>query len=96
MGLSYGIIKNNSMLDSKVSLIYYLQLFVNALWSIFFFTLKLRLFSFIWIILLITLIVIMIYEFYQKNKLAGILQIPYLIWCIFAAFLNYSVYILNK
>ena len=40
MGISYGILKSNSLLDSKTSNIYYLQLFVNALWSIFFFVFK--------------------------------------------------------
>ena len=55
MGISYGILKSNSLLDSKTSNIYYLQLFVNALWSIFFFVFKWRLFSFVWILLLIVL-----------------------------------------
>lgn len=96
MGLSYGILESNSLVDSKINLIYYLQLFVNALWSFFFFVFDWRLFSFFWILLLITLVVIMIIEFYRKNKIAGLLQIPYLIWLIFAAYLNFGVYLLNK
>ena len=39
MGVSYGILKEKSLDTPKITLIYYLQLFVNALWSIFFFTL---------------------------------------------------------
>ena len=74
---------------------YYWQLFVNALWSILFFVFKLRLLSFIWIILLIILVIKMIREFLKINSLAGYLQIPYLIWLIFAAYLNLGVYILN-
>lgn len=96
MGVSYGILKNNSLLDNKTKIIYYLQLFINALWSIFFFTLKTRLFSFFWILLLITLVIIMIIEFYKKNKLAGLLQIPYLLWILFASYLNLSIFLLNK
>ena len=96
MGVSYGILESNSLVDSHINLIYYSQLFVNALWSIFFFTLKWRLFSFIWIILLIVLVIIMIIKFYQKNKLAGLIQIPYLIWILFASYLNLFVYLLNK
>lgn len=96
MGISYGILKNRGLNDDKIKKIYYLQLFVNALWSIFFFSLKWRLFSFWWIILLDILVIIMIYLFYNKNKLSGLLQIFYLIWILFASYLNLSVYLLNK
>ena len=96
MGISYGILDSKSLVDSKTNIIYYLQLFVNALWSIIFFTLKWRLFAFIWILLLCILVIIMIYNFYKKNKIAGLLQIPYLLWIIFASYLNISTYLLNK
>lgn len=96
MGISYGILKSNSLIDSKINLIYYSQLFVNLLWSIFFFVLKWRLFAFLWIILLLILIIIMIVEFYKKNKTAALLQIPYLLWTAFATYLNLGVYLLNK
>lgn len=96
MGISYGILKNRGLNDDKIKKIYYLQLFVNALWSIFFFLLKWRLFSFWWIILLDILVIIMIYLFYNKNKISGLLQIFYLIWVLFASYLNLSVYLLNK
>ena len=96
MGISYGILESNSLVDSRINFIYYLQLFVNALWSFFFFVFEWRLFSFFWILLLIALVVIMIIEFYKKNKISGLLQIPYLIWLIFAAYLNIGVYLLNR
>ena len=96
MGISYGILDSSYLLDSNLKFIYYLQLVVNALWSIFFFVFKWRLFSFIWIIFLIILIVLMINEFYQKNKTAAFLQIPYLLWSLFALYLNWGFYVLNK
>lgn len=96
MGISYGILKSNSLTDNQIDTIYYWQLFVNAMWSIFFFVFKWRLFSFIWILLLIILVILMIKEFYKKNKIAGLLQIPYLIWIVFASFLNLAVYLLNR
>ena len=95
MGISYGILKSNNLTDSNINLIYYLQLFVNAMWSIIFFTLKFRLFAFIWIIILDILVIIMIIKFYNKNKLSGLLQIPYLLWILFASYLNLSIYLLN-
>ena len=95
MGISYGILKDKRLTDDKINFIYYLQLCVNALWSIFFFVFKWRLFSFFWIILLAVLVIIMIISFYKKNKLAGLLQIPYLLWILFASYLNLSIYFLN-
>lgn len=96
MGISYAILESNSQVDSKINFIYYFQLFVNALWSIFFFSLKWRLFSFIWILLLDVLVIIMIIKFYNKNKTSGLLQIPYLLWILFASYLNLGVYLLNR
>lgn len=96
MGVSYGIIASNSLADSSINSIYYLQLFVNLLWSFFFFVFKWRFFSFLWIILLLILIVIMIIKFYEKNKVSGLLQLPYLAWVTFATCLNFAVYLLNR
>ena len=96
MGISYGILEVNSQVDSDINFIYYLQLFVNALWSIFFFVFKWRFFAFLWILLLLALVTIMIIKFYNKNKLAGLLQIPYLLWIAFATYLNLGIYLLNK
>lgn len=96
MGISsYIIMISNDNNKNKAYLIYIIQLIVNGLWSLFFFRFKLYLFSFFWIILLISLVVIMIYKFYKINKLSAYLQIPYLIWLIFASILNLSIYILN-
>lgn len=96
MGVSYGILKSNKLIDENINRIYYAQLAVNALWLIFFFVLKWRLFAFIWIALLAILVLIMVIEFYKKNKVAGLLQLPYLLWSIFASYLNISIYLLNR
>ena len=96
MGVSYGILEDKSLIDSKTNIIYYLQLFVNALWPIAFFVLKWRFFAFIWIVLLDILVTLMIINFYKKNKLSGLLQIPYLLWSLFASYLNLFIYLLNR
>ena len=96
MGVSYGILKTKGLTDEKVNQVYYLQLVINALWSIFFFSLEWRLFSFFWIIALIIAVIAMIREFYVRDKVAGLLQIPYLIWLLFAAYLNLAIYLLNR
>jgi len=96
MGISYGILDSKSLVDSEINIIYYLQLIVNLLWPIAFFVLKWRLFAFIWIIGLAILVFYMIIKFYRKDKLAGLLQIPYLVWTLFATYLNLFVYLLNR
>ena len=60
-----------------------------------FFSFNLLTFSFIWILLLIALVVVMIVSFYRISPLAALLQIPYLIWLLFAAYLNLGFVILN-
>lgn len=96
MGVSYSILDVNNLETSKETNIYYLQLAVNLLWPIIFFTLKWRLFASIWIVLLLVLIIYMIITFYKKNKISAYLQIPYLLWTIFATYLSFGVYVLNK
>lgn len=89
--MGYSFYKQNE--QNKT--IYYTQLIVNLLWSIFFFIFKWYLFSSLWIILLIILVIIMIKNFYQENKISGLLNIPYLIWLFFALYLSFGIYFLN-
>lgn len=97
MGISSYLIYNENDYYSSFSLkIYALNLFVNFLWSPLFFGLGLRLFSFIWIVVLDIVVSYMIYNFYKVNKKAAYLQIPYLIWCIYATYLNLAFYLLNR
>lgn len=75
---------------------YAIQLAVNFFWSIIFFNLEAFLFAFLWILLLWVLIIVMIVKFYQINKTAAYLQIPYLLWVTFAAYLNFAIFLLNR
>lgn len=96
MGISSYIVWESNSPDKWNALrIYALQLFFNFFWSIFFFRFDLYLFSFIWLLVMIILIIVMIYKFYKIKPLAAYLQIPYLIWCLFAAYLNFMIYSLN-
>ena len=96
MGIAYGILVYKGKSDAEVSKIYWTQLIVNLIWPILFFVFKLRLFSSVWIILLLILVIDMIIKFYKKEKIIGYSQIPYLLWIMFATYLNIGVYILNK
>ena len=96
MGLSaYIISQSNALNKNKALNIYYLQLLFNLIWSFIFFKFKLLLLAVIWIIILIILVIKMIIEFKKINSLSAYLQIPYLVWLIFALFLNFSILIIN-
>lgn len=82
--------------DNSPYTIYLIQLIVNSLWTVIFFGLDMKLLGFIWILLLIVLVVVMMYQFYQRSKLSAYLLIPYLLWLFIAAYLNLSIYLLNR
>ena len=92
MGISYYISNSD---DKELDQIYLLQLLVNFLWPIIFFVLKMYFSAFLWIILLLILVIVMIKKFLRIKKLSGYLQIPYLLWLLFATYLNIGVFILN-
>ena len=94
MGVSFYRILDKKG-NERAKKYYFLQLSVNLLWPIFFFVFQFRLFSFFWLLLLIFLVLKMIFLFYQKDSCSAYLQIPYLLWLIFAALLNFSVFYLN-
>lgn len=81
---------------SRSLLIFLAQLAVNFFWSIIFFDWQAYGFAFIWLILLWVLILWMILSFRAVDKTAARLQIPYLLWVTFAAYLNFGVWLLNR
>ena len=95
MGISYFIATKDKENDKDLNQIYLLQLFVNLFWPIIFFVLKMYFTAFLWIILLIILVIVMIKELLKNNKISGCLQIPYLIWLLFATYLNIGIFFLN-
>lgn len=96
MAISFYIItESNDANKNDAIKLYFIQLFVNSLWTLIFFGFKLYTLSFIWIVGLIILVIIMIIRFYKINKTAAFLNIPYLLWLIFASILSFSIIILN-
>lgn len=75
--------------------LYGLQLLLNGLWSWLFFGLQridLALLDILalWLLVLATLVL-----FWRRDRLAGILMVPYLLWLSFAAALNLAIWQLN-
>ncbi len=97
MSISYYIVSGKNDEDKKEAEVsYVIQLIINSLWSLIFFGFEAYLFAFIWLLLLLISIIVMIIRFYKVDKTAAYLQIPYLLWVIFAGYLNISIYFLNR
>ncbi len=97
IGISYFLLKlKTEWIDiSNIDFWYYLQLIINFFWSIFFFKNQALTFSFIWLLFLLIIVVITFLKFYKTNKISSYLFIPYILWIIFAGYLNLSIAILN-
>ncbi len=92
MGVSFYLVNQEKRTNNRT---YYISLFVNLLWPIFFFNFKLYFLSFLWLLLLIVWVLKLLKEWKDISELAYKLQIPYLIWLCFAAYLNFGVFLLN-
>lgn len=76
--------------------LFFTQLIFNFFWSLIFFNAGAYGFAFLWLLILWVLVLLMILSFRKTDLLAAKLQIPYLIWLTFAAYLNLGVWILNR
>ena len=71
------------------------QLIVNFFWSLIFFNAQAYGFAFFWLLLLWGLVLWMTLTFRKVDPIAAWLQVPYLLWLTFAAYLNFGVWRLN-
>ena len=72
-----------------------IQLAFNFFWTLIFFNLGMYLLAFFWLLALIALVAWMILRFRTIDRTAALLQVPYLLWLIFAGYLNLSIVLLN-
>lgn len=72
------------------------QLVVNFFWSLIFFNARAYGFAFLWLLLLLLLVILMTLTYKETDKAAALLQLPYLLWLLFAAYLNFGVWYLNR
>lgn len=96
MGISsYLIYESKSIYKEKSLYVYYIQLILNFTWPFVFFSGKMFLVAFFILLLLWGMVIWMTGLFYKVKPVAAYLQIPYLIWLGFAAYLNLSIGFLN-
>jgi tryptophan-rich sensory protein len=74
---------------------FYLQLLFNALWSWLFFAFQLPLIALLNIWLLIFLNIKLFLDMFKVDKLSGFLYMPYVLWLLFASYLNLFIVINN-
>lgn len=91
MGISVYLVSE----DKEAVKYYFIQLIVNALWTPIFFGLNNYLLAFVDLVILIVLVVVMLDKFKEINKVSFYLNIPYLIWLLFALYLNAGIFLLN-
>ena len=72
------------------------QLAFNFCWSLIFFNRQAFGLAFFWLLALEALIFLMVRRFWQVDRRAALLQIPYLLWVAFAGYLNFGVWRLNR
>ena len=72
-----------------------IQMLMNWAWTSLFFQLHWVLVSFIWITAIIFLTLATIILSNTTHKSVSIMLIPYLLWLIFASYLNFSIWYLN-
>ena len=99
MGISSGMVyvrRERNMDSTKKALGFYaVSLVINFSWSIIFFNLQAAFLAFLVLLALIYFIIRTILEYRKVYPIASYLQIPYLIWVIFAGYLNGGIWLLN-
>lgn len=96
MGISIGLIINSAIEQKQFFVkVFIMQLFFNFTWSIGFFYFQNPLIGFINILLLDIFVINYTLKSYPVNKVSSLLFIPYVIWLLFATYLNGYVLMYN-
>ncbi len=98
MGISAGIVWSKGFYHKWVKIALYhfaFQLLLNGFWSVLFFGLKEPFWALLDIIALFVILLFTIKWFKLVNQTAGYLLIPYAVWVLFAAVLNFEIWRLN-
>ena len=98
MGIAVFLVWREGLTQDRAGIafiLFWIQLVLNILWSVFFFRLKSPFAGVVMIILLWLTILATIILFLRVSALAGALLIPYLVWVSIAANLNIQIWRLN-
>ena len=81
--------------DSKILKIYFIHIFFNSTWTVFFFGFHQIGLALLNLIVILIFIIILMKEYFTKDKISFILMVPYLSWSGYALILNSAIFLLN-
>ena len=81
--------------NSKLLKIYFIHIFFNSTWTVVFFGFHLIGLALLNLIIILIFIVILMSEYFSKDKISFYLMMPYLFWSGYALVLNISIFLLN-
>lgn len=96
MGISAGIVTGSQHPHRRpVLAIFIIQLLLNFMWCIFFFTLRHPLLGFVDILVLDAAVLLYIVRSREVSRVASYLFIPYILWLLMASYLNGYILMCN-
>lgn len=95
MGIACYRIWTSTKNHQSAMILYWVQLFFNAIWSPLFFGLRSPLLGLVDILIMVSLIAWTLISFLRIDQKAGLLLTPYLGWVSFATALNAAIWWLN-
>ena len=84
-----------NIFDSKLLKIYFVHVFFNSTWTIVFFGFHQIGLALLNLIIILIFIIILMKEYFKKDKISFYLMIPYISWSSYALVLNSAIFILN-
>jgi tryptophan-rich sensory protein len=98
MGVAAAQVSQDGFANRNVrnaTVLFFTQLMLNLFWSVIFFGMKLPKLALLEIIVLWSTVLVTTVCFFRIRQSAGWLLVPYLVWCSYAAILNFEIVRLN-
>jgi len=97
MGISLYliIVARRNLSRPKAQKLFFMQLFLNLIWSVIFFGLRLPLLALLEMIALLAFIILYMRASYNVSRAASYLFLPYLVWVVVAMVLNVGIVVMN-
>lgn len=95
IGIARILLCDSSSMRTIAIVLFVSQLILNLAWCFIFFGKQDFVLAFIELLGMLVLVVLMTVDFRKLDTMAAALQIPYILWLCFAAYLNFGVIILN-
>ena len=81
--------------DLNILKLYFIHLFFNGTWSIVFFGFHQIGLALINLIIILIFIILLMKNYFKRDKISFYLMTPYLLWSVYALILNSSIFALN-